>query len=346
MDLSALLRPHLQHLHPYSSARDEFSGQAKIFLDANENSFGSTAGNSFHRYPDPYQSKLKHAISGVKGVPMESIFLGNGSDEPIDLLIRAFCRPGEDAVLTMPPTYGMYQVSAEINGVRNIEVPLGPDYQIDLPAVLRRLTEEVKLVFICSPNNPTGNSLRPDDIKAILARAGGLVVIDEAYADFNPGESFASQLGQYPNLVVLQTFSKAWGLAGLRLGMLFSSADLVALLNKIKPPYNISSPAQELALGALANAAAKDRMVEQILRQRSVLREQLLACAVVKKVYPSDANFLLVKVEHPREIYHRLLEQGIVVRDRSRLKLCAGCLRVTVGTPEENLELTATLSTL
>ena len=339
MDLKKLLRSHLLHLHPYSSARDEFSGEARIFLDANENAFGSSAEEPYNRYPDPYQSKLKQCLSRLKNVSQERIFLGNGSDEPIDLLIRAFCSPGRDAILTMPPTYGMYQVCAEINGVKNREVPLTSDFQIDLPAVMDHLDEEVKLVFICNPNNPTGNNLRSEDIKTVVERCKGLVLVDEAYTDFCPHISLTGIQSQYPNLVVLQTLSKAWGLAGLRLGMLFAEPDLVAVLNKIKPPYNISTPAQQIAIKALDNRELVRHHIEKILEQRQDLASRLHGCRIVKKVYPSDANFLLVQVEHPLEVYHRLLELGIVVRDRSRLKQCAGCLRITVGTPEENAHL-------
>lgn len=339
MDLKKLLRPHLLHLHPYSSARDEFSGEARIFLDANENAFGSSAEAPYNRYPDPYQSKLKQGISRLKNISQERIFLGNGSDEPIDLLIRAFCSPGRDAILTMPPTYGMYQVCAEINGVKNREVPLTMDFQIDLPAVIDHLDEEVKLVFICNPNNPTGNNLRTEDVKTIVEHCKGLVVVDEAYTDFCPHVSLTGIQSHYQNLVVLQTLSKAWGLAGLRLGMMFAEPDLVAVMNKIKPPYNISAPAQQIAIKALGNRELVLDRIEKILEQRQALAKRLPGCRIVKKVYPSDANFLLVQVEHPLEVYHRLLELGIVVRDRSRLTLCAGCLRITVGTPEENAHL-------
>lgn len=334
--LQNILRPHILTLTPYSSARDEYTGKEGVFLDANENAFGSVTEQDFNRYPDPYQWAVKEKLAPLKGVRPTQIFLGNGSDEPIDLLVRATCTPGQDSVLLLPPTYGMYEVSAALNDVEAIKVPLTRDYQIDVPATLAAIQPRTKLLFVCSPNNPTGNLIERQSILTLLEAFPGLVVVDEAYIDFAETRSMTALLDQYPNLVVLQTFSKAWGLAALRLGMCFASEDLIRILNKVKPPYNISAPAQQLALEALQQTAQKDRMVAIILNQRTDLHERLLHLPMVRRVHPSDANFLLVEFDDARGVFNYLIDQKIIVRDRSRVTLCDDCLRITVGTADEN----------
>ncbi|WP_224996517.1 histidinol-phosphate transaminase [Cesiribacter sp. SM1] len=337
--LQKLLRPHLLGLSPYSSARDEFSGTASVFLDANENSFGSATAEDFNRYPDPHQRRVKRMLARLKEVPADQIFLGNGSDEPIDLLIRAFCRPGEDHIIILPPTYGMYSVSANINAVEVKEVLLRSDFSLDAEAVLQQANANSKILFICSPNNPTANLMEKGAVEQILKGFPGLVVVDEAYIDFCKEESWTCKLDEYPNLVVLQTFSKAWGLAALRLGMAFGSKELVDLLDKIKPPYNINQLTQEYALRAITNRDKMKRQVSLTLYEREQLAKKLTELPLVEKVYPTDANFILVKVQEARAMYNFLLEKGIVVRDRSRVKLCEECLRITIGTPDENEQL-------
>ncbi len=335
-DLTTVLRPHIQQLVPYSSARDEYTGSEGIFLDANENPFGSAIPENYNRYPDPYQKAIKDRLSTIKKVSPERIFLGNGSDEAIDLLIRATCIPGTDNLLIMPPTYGMYEVSAAINDVALVKVPLTTGYQIDTDAVLKAITPHTKIVWICSPNNPSANLLQTEAIRAILEQFTGMVVVDEAYIDFSSQASWTTQLDTYPNLVVIQTFSKAWGLAALRTGMCFASAEIIRILNKIKPPYNISGPAQELLLEALHHPETTQHMVVHILEQREWLRTELGALPIVTAVHPSDANFLLVKFTDAAAVMHYLLELKIIVRDRSRVVLCDDCLRITVGTASEN----------
>jgi histidinol-phosphate aminotransferase len=343
--LKNILRPHILTLTPYASARDEYEGTEGIFLDANENPLGSITGEPYNRYPDPYQKDLKKKIAGIKDVRPEQIFLGNGSDEAIDLLIRATCTPRTDEIILLPPTYGMYEVSASINDVPLVKVLLTPDFQIDLPATLQAIGEHpgAKLIFICSPNNPTGNCLRTNDILQILDAFPGLVIVDEAYIDFSEEASFTARLDRFPNLVVLQTFSKAWGLASLRLGMAFASPEIIAVLNKLKPPYNINGITQQLVYGSLHNLTSKEKMVDEILEQRAWLEAQCRQLPLVEKVYPSDANFLLVKVGDAKAVYRYLVEKKIIVRDRSSVKLCEGCLRITVGTSEENQHLLQSL---
>ncbi len=343
MKLEKILRPHLINLIPYSSARDDFNGKARIYLDANENAYGSTAGNIWNRYPDPYQKKLKERIASLKTVKPEQVFLGNGSDEPIDLLIRAFCIPATDHLITMPPTYGMYGVSAAINQVENVQIPLTREYELDLKAIVNKINEHTKLIFICSPNNPTGNSLDPEAIKSIIGTTQGLVVLDEAYIDYSSRVGFLNQLDRFPNLVILHTLSKAWGMAALRLGMAFAHRDIIAVLNKIKPPYNISGPIQEMVLSALQRNSQKEKIVKQTLRQRDILKQMLLQDKKVMNVFASDANFLLVKLKNANQIYRKLINHEIIVRDRSKVLLCEDCLRITVGTPEENKELVEVL---
>lgn len=335
-DLNKLVRENIQELTPYSSARDEFSGEAKIFLDANENSLGSPLVKWYNRYPDPHQAELKKAISKVKGIGSDHIFLGNGSDECIDLLYRCFCEPGKDNVIICPPTYGMYAVSGHINNIEVREAPLLPKgYQLHLDQIQHLVDEQTKLIWICSPNNPTGNSMDREDIETILNNFKGLVVIDEAYINFSRHKSFIQELKDYPNLVVLQTFSKAWGLASLRLGMAFASVAVIHILNKVKPPYNINQPTIELVQQALEEVGQVNDMIRELVAMRDALIKVLDNMPLIEKVYPSDANFLLVKVKNARQIYEYLLTKGIVVRDRSNVQLCEGCLRITVGTEHE-----------
>lgn len=334
--LEEILRPNIRNAKPYSSARDEYKGKEGIFLDANENPFGSVGGHKYNRYPDPLQWKLKDKIAPLKKVKAEQVFLGNGSDEPIDLLIRALCNPGKDAIMITPPTYGMYEVSAAINDVKIVDVPLTTDYVLDVEAMLPKLTDDVKIVFLCSPNNPTGNLLPEDQIITILKHAKGLVVVDEAYIDFAPESSLIRILKDHPNLVILQTFSKAWGLAALRLGMAFASEEIVAVLNKIKPPYNINAVTQQLAYEAVGQIMKKEQMVAGILMERTYLEEELAKLPVILKVHPSDANFILVKTKNGTGLYSYLIEQKIITRDRSKVVLCDNSVRITVGTHEEN----------
>lgn len=334
-----LVRKNIRALKPYSSARDEFKGEASIFLDANENSLGSPLLKWYNRYPDPMQWQIKEKIAKIKHVDIEQIFLGNGSDEPIDLLFRCFCEPGIDEVIICPPTYGMYEVSANINNISLNRVPLNSDFQLDLPALEDAIKPNTKIIWICSPNNPTGNSIDRQDIEMILNNFDGLVVIDEAYINFARQRSFIMDLNDYPNLVVLQTLSKAWGLAGLRMGMAFSSRDIIAYLNKVKPPYNISQPVQDLVNKALDEIGGVNDMIRILVESRNQLAVALSETSEVMHVYPSDANFLLVKFKNAKAMYAYLLEKGIVLRDRSNVLLCDQCLRITVGSEDENLKL-------
>lgn len=334
MSIQRLLRPHIAKLEPYASARDEYSGEEGIFLDANENPIGSVTAAMYNRYPDPYQRKIKEKLALIKRVKPENIFLGNGSDEAIDLLIRAFCEPYTESILIMPPTYGMYEVSANINAVAVQKVPLDSHFQIDLEGVKRAITPQTKIVFICSPNNPSGNLLSQEAIQEILENFEGITLIDEAYIDFSPQASWLAMLEKYPRIVVIQTFSKAWGLAALRLGMAFAHPEIIAVLNKIKPPYNISKTTQDLLLDSLQYERFKNEMVERILEQRAFLEKELIKFDFVEKVYPSDANFLLVKMQNAQAIFEYLLSHKIIVRNR--VKVAAGCLRISVGTKEEN----------
>lgn len=339
-----LVRNNIKALKPYSSARDEFKGDASIFLDANENSLGSPLLKWYNRYPDPLQWKIKEKLSAIKQVPVEKIFLGNGSDEPIDLLFRCFCEPGLDEVIICPPTYGMYEVSANINNISLNRVPLTANFQLDLPALEEAIRPNTKIIWICSPNNPSGNSIHRQDIEMVLNNFDGLVVIDEAYINFSRQRSFVTDLTDYPNLVILQTLSKAWGLAALRLGMAFASPEIIGYLNKVKPPYNISQPVQDLVLNALDEVGQVNDMIRVLVDERKKLEADLLQCDQVLIVYPSDANFLLVKFKDAKSMYNYLLGKGIVLRDRSNVLLCDQCLRITVGTSAENEQLLATIS--
>ncbi|MBN8787039.1 MAG: histidinol-phosphate transaminase [Terrimonas sp.] len=335
-NIDDLVRENVKKLVPYSSARDEFSGEANVFLDANENSLGSPLTKWYNRYPDPHQQKIKEKLSKIKGIATKNIFIGNGSDECIDLLYRAFCNPGKDNVIICPPTYGMYQVSAEINDVEIRKAPLLENYQLDLVHMETLVDDFTKIIWLCSPNNPTANSLNREDIEMVLNNFPGIVVIDEAYINFSRHRSFIQELAEYPNLVVLQTLSKAWGLAGLRLGMAFAGEAIIDVYNKIKPPYNIAQSTQDIVLQALDNVEEVNEMIRVIVAERKLLEEKLSALPQVQHIYPSDANFLLVKVVKAKEAYHYLLSKGIVVRDRSNVQLCEDCLRITVGTPDEN----------
>lgn len=342
-ELDKLLRDNIKNLIPYSSARDEFNGEASVFLDANENSFGSPLNQNFNRYPDPLQLKVKERISQIKGVPPQNIFLGNGSDEAIDILFRAFCNPGIDNVIIVPPTYGMYEVSANINDIKLQKISLDEQYQLNLTGIAEAINANTKLIFICSPNNPTGNSVNRQDIETVLANFDGIVVIDEAYINYSKQKTFISELTEYANLVVLQTLSKAWGLAGLRMGMAFASEEIIEIFNKVKPPYNINQASQQLALEALQEVKQVNNWIRETVSQRENLVKRLAELPFVIKIFPSDANFILVKTTGPGFIYQYLVKQGIIVRDRSKVELCEGCLRITVGTPKENNLLVGTL---
>jgi histidinol-phosphate aminotransferase len=345
-DLNKLIRSNIKKLKPYSSARSEFTGEAKVFLDANENSLGSPLTKWYNRYPDPLQWDLKKKISAIKNFPAENILLGNGSDECIDLVVRAFCDPQKDNIIICPPTYGMYEVYAHINDVELKEVPLQPNYQLNLEGLEAAIDENTKLIFFCSPNNPTGNSLIKEDIEMVLNNFDGIVIVDEAYINFSRQRSLIPELADYPNLIVMQTLSKAWGLAALRLGMTFASKEITDVLNKIKPPYNINQATQELALKALDNLEDVNAMIMEIVKERESLAKQLVQLPIVEKVYPSDANFLLVKTKDATGIYNHLKKKGIIVRNRSNVLLCEGALRITVGTANENNELIKALNDL
>ena len=343
-NLENIIRKNIKNLIPYSSARDEFKGEASVYLDANENSFGSPLPENYNRYPDPLQQKVKQRLTEIKGVPPRNIFLGNGSDEAIDILFRAFCNPGIDNVIIVPPTYGMYEVSANINDVEVKKIKLLPDYQLDMEGIAEAINDHTKIIFICSPNNPTGNSIDRQDIETILANFNGLVVIDEAYINYSRQKTFIQELTEYSNLVVLQTLSKAWGLAGLRMGMAFASEEIIEVFNKVKPPYNINEASQKLVLEALQNVDQVNAWIKETVSEREKLVRELALLPFVKKIHPSDANFILVRTSgDARGIYKFLVGKGIIVRDRSKVELCEDSLRITVGTPNENELLINTL---
>lgn len=331
MDLQKLVRQNIISLKPYSSARDEFSGEAGVFLDANENPFGD-----LNRYPDPHQQTLKDKLKDIKKLTSKQVFIGNGSDEVIDLLIRIFCNPSVDKIVVCPPTYGMYEVAANINDVMVLSVPLTQDFQLDTEALQQVISQSepntLKLIFLCTPNNPTGNSI--DNIEWVLANFNGIVVVDEAYIDFSERTSFIEKLALYPNLVVVQTFSKAWGLAAARIGIAYASETIIALMQKVKPPYNVSSLNQEAALKALDNEHVIVHQKAHILEQRTYLETSLSQLPIVKKVFPSDANFILIEVEDADKLYEHLVIKNIVVRNRNTI--IKNCLRITIGTIVEN----------
>jgi histidinol-phosphate aminotransferase len=331
VDLQKLVRQNIISLKPYSSARDEFSGEAGVFLDANENPFGD-----LNRYPDPHQQTLKDKLKDIKKLTSKQVFIGNGSDEVIDLLIRIFCNPSVDKIVVCPPTYGMYEVAANINDVMVLSVPLTEGFQLDTEALQQVISQSdpntLKLIFLCTPNNPTGNSI--DNIEWVLANFNGIVVVDEAYIDFSERTSFIEKLALYPNLVVVQTFSKAWGLAAARIGIAYASETIIALMQKVKPPYNVSSLNQEAALKALDNEHVIVHQKAHILEQRTYLETSLSQLPIVKKVFPSDANFILIEVEDADKLYEHLVIKNIVVRNRNTI--IKNCLRITIGTIVEN----------
>ncbi len=330
--LEQLIRANIKALKPYSSARDEYTGAEAIFLDANENPFNPP----YNRYPDPYQRKLKKQISAIKNIPSEYIFLGNGSDEAIDIAFRAFCEPGVDNVVAIDPTYGMYLVAADINNIETKQVKLKEDFELDVDALLKATDENTKLLFICSPNNPTGNSFKKEDILSIIENFDGIVILDEAYIDFVPEKSFIPELLKYKNLIILQTFSKAWGMAGIRLGMAFASPEIISIFNKIKYPYNVNILTQKTALELLQKEDDMAKWVKDILEEKKLMIEKLKEYSFIQKIYPSDANYLLVKTDNAKATYNYLVEKGVVIRDRSSVALCEGCLRITIGSKEEN----------
>ncbi|MDE3184560.1 MAG: histidinol-phosphate transaminase [Bacteroidota bacterium] len=339
LNLYDLVRENIKKLKPYSSARSEFRGNAEVFLDANENSYGSPLDENFNRYPDPLQWKLKQEISKIKGVPPQNIFIGNGSDEVIDIAFRIFCEPGKDNVIICPPTYGMYKVCANINDVEAKEVLLTKDFQLDVEGVLAAIDSHTKLLFICSPNNPTGNNFNRLDIEFLLNNFPGIVLIDEAYINFSRQKSFLQELTEYENLIVMHTLSKAWGLAALRLGLGFASEVLIDLFNKVKPPYNINGSSQQLGIKALEQINEVNENIKNTVTQRGFLEQELEKFDFIKIIYPSDSNFILVKVIDADKLYQYLLLQGIIVRNRSNEPLCDNCIRITVGTQSENKKL-------
>lgn len=332
MDITRLVRPNILALKPYSCARDEFKGQAQAFLDANENAFM----RPYNRYPDPLNMDVKELIAGIYGCRGSQIFLGVGSDECIDMVYRVFCRPGVDNVVAIDPTYGMYSVCAAVNDVEYRPVPLNADFSLDADRVLAATDSNTKAIWICSPNNPTGNAFSFDELRPLFERFDGLVVVDEAYGDFNDGESMISRIDDIPGLVVLRTFSKAWGNAAIRLGMAFASEAVIDLFNKVKYPYNINALTRSQAIAMLGKADEVAALAAEIVKVRGDLAARLSALPTVRRVYPSQANFLLVKVDDATSLYDYLSSRGIVVRNRTNVNLCGGCLRITVGTPEEN----------
>lgn len=341
-NITSLVRENIRALKPYSSARHEFEGKASVYLDANENPFGSPgifAGEGelhFNRYPDPLQWQLKFQLARIKGVPAENIFIGNGSDEVIDLAYRIFCDPGRDNVIICPPTYGMYEVSGHINNVETRKVNLLPDFQLDTVKILEAADENSKLLFICSPNNPTGNTMKREDIVWLLKNFNGIVLIDEAYINYVMEKTLIAELVNFPNLIVMQTLSKAWGLAALRVGCCFASLDIIDLFNKVKPPYNVNLASQNHALQALQRVDLVNDWIRTIVEEKNLLQQKLQQFPFVKKIYHSDASFLLVKVGNAAAVYDFLTRAQVVVRNRSREPLCEDCLRISIGTPEEN----------
>ena len=343
-NINNLVRPNVAGLKPYSSARDEYqsTGSEMVFLDANENPFQTDV----NRYPDPQQRSLKTELAKIKNVSTEHILLGNGSDEVLDLLFRAFCEPGKDNVITLPPTYGMYKVLANINNIENREVLLNSDFEPNVEKILNSVDQNTKMIFLCSPNNPTGNSFSEEKIIYILENFNGLVVIDEAYIDFSNKESWLNKLKEYPNLVVTQTLSKAFGMAGIRLGICYASVEIIHILNKIKPPYNVNELTQLRALDRVLNKQCVDLEIADLLKQRTILSEALVEVNFIENIYPSDANFILVKVDDATKRYDQLLEKGIVIRNRTTQPLCENTLRFTVGTGEENKKLIEALKNI
>ena len=342
MNLQQLVRKNIWNLKAYSSARDEFKGEASVYLDANENPLNSP----YNRYPDPLQWKLKEKVSEIKHVDIQKIFFGNGSDEPIDIVIRIFCEPTVDNIVAIDPTYGMYKVCADINNVEYRSVLLKDNFILDADAVLKATDDKSKIIFLCSPNNPSGNLLNKEEVLKIVQGFSGIVVLDEAYIDFAPEASWVSQLDKYPNLVILQTFSKAWGIAAVRLGMAFASPEIISLFNKVKYPYNINILTQNFVQSELDKIQLKEEWVKTLLAQRVYLVRELLKISFIEKIYPSDANFILVKVPDANNTYNKLVDQGIIIRNRNTVSLCNGCLRITIGTKEENNKLISALKSI
>lgn len=341
--LQQLVRPNIWQLSPYSSARDEYSGhKAHVFLDANENPYNKP----YNRYPDPLQRQLKHVIAGVKQVPEDCIFLGNGSDEAIDLVYRVFCEPGRDNVVAIEPTYGMYKVCADINNVEYRPVLLDEHYQMSADKLLHACDSTTKAVWVCSPNNPSGNNMQVEEVEKLLRHFDGIVVVDEAYSDFSTVPVFRRRLSEFPNLIVLNTMSKAWGCAAIRLGMAFASKDIIGLFNKVKYPYNVNQLTQQHALEALSDRLQVEKWVKLLLQERKTMMASFTELRVCEKVYPSDANFFLAKMTDANGIYKYLVEKGIIVRNRSKVRLCGNCLRITIGTKSENDELLGALREL
>ncbi len=341
-DIRSMVRKNILGLKPYSSARDEFKGEAKVFLDANENAHGSPIESNYHRYPDPLQLKLKKELAKIKNVDSNQIFTGNGSDEAIDLLFRIFCEPGKDKIVVCPPSYGMYEVAANINDIALQKVNLTQDFQLDLPNIFSTIDSTTKLIFICSPNNPSGNLMNKNDIVEVLEKFNGMVVVDEAYIDF-AYESSVNLINDFPNLVILQTLSKAYGMAGLRIGMAFSNPMIIDFMNKVKAPYNLNEYSILQAIEAIKNKSIVDKWIEDIRNEKRKMINALGELDFVLKINPSQANFLLVKFNDAKTVYHYLLSKGIVVRDRSSQVNCENCLRITIGTKEENTELITVL---
>jgi len=342
MEISKLVRPSILALRGYSSARDEYSGGKATLLDANENPFPTEV----NRYPDPYQRALKNELSLIKNIDVENIFLGNGSDEAIDLIIRIFCEPTIENTVIVEPTYGMYQVSAAINYVEVLRSSLDSNFQLDSEQVLNTVNQHTKVVFLCSPNNPSGNDLARDEIEKVITQFEGIVVLDEAYIDFSKENSFINELSKYDNLIVLQTFSKAWGMAGVRLGMAFASKEIISFFNKIKPPYNISALTQEYALNALKKHEEVDEKIKKLISERERLSHVFTEIECIKEIFPSSSNFLLVRFENANAIFSYLSDLDIIVRDRTRVKHGENCLRITIGTREENDQLITALKKL
>ena len=348
-NLDDLVRENIKKLKPYSSARSEYRGEAEVFLDANENSYGSPVvltipdekgpGAQLHRYPDPLQWQLKKVLSKIKGVPPQNIFVGNGSDEVIDIAFRIFCEPGKDNVIVCPPTYGMYRVCADINDVEAKEVLLTDEFQLDVESILAVINKNTKLLFICSPNNPTGNNMNRLDIEVLLNNFNGIILIDEAYINFSNQKPFLQELTEYENLIVMHTLSKAWGLAALRLGLGFASEKIIDLFNKVKPPYNINQSSQQLGLHALLNIKEVNGNIKKTVEQREWASRELRRFKFIKKIFPSDSNFILVEVDDADKMYQYLLLQRIIVRNRTKEPLCKNCIRITIGTTEENKKL-------
>jgi len=342
MDLNQLVRKNILELKPYSSARSEFKGNASVFLDANENPLN----NLYNRYPDPLQWKLKQKIANIKKVVPEKLFLGNGSDEPIDLVIRIFCEPKKDNIVAIDPTYGMYQVCANINNIEYRKVLLNDDYTMDAGKVLVATDKNTKIIFLCSPNNPTGNLLDKQQVLKIITQFNGIVVLDEAYIDFSIKDSFLPELDKYPNLIILQTLSKAWGMAAIRLGMAFASPDIIAYFNKIKYPYNLNQLTQDIVFDELDKELQKEGWVSLLRQQKELLYNEFTKISFVEKIYHSDANFILIKVTDANSVYNLLVEKGIIIRNRNTISLCEGCLRITVGTATENKALIEALKNM